>query len=413
MSLILVIYFSNSREKFHLLYRSILPNTTEKLHRITISKISGKNNLKKQPIIKVDTNFKTLFLRTNQGMTISKFIKKLSMTVAGTAFVAFSGTTIAQAISITPNNNGNELVNEILGTGITVDLDSITYTGANAASGIFTDGLSSGIGIDRGIILTTGKAKDAQGPNNSDKTTTKNHRAGDPDLDGLINGLVTELSTFDATILEFEFETQGGDVFFDYVFASEEYNEFVNSNFNDVFGFFLNGENIALIPGTTTPVAINTVNNGNPDPGKDPTPSYPELFNNNDRDDGGPFFDIEYDGFTNVFTAQALGLDPGYHTIKLVIADTQDEILDSAVFIQARSFSDRETSEPSTGEGVLGEPPAQNTEDVPEPSTGEDVLGEPPAQNTEDIPEPSVVMGLLGVGFAGSLLKKKSTESHN
>ncbi len=405
MSLILVIYFSNSREKFHLLYRSILPNTTEKLHRITISKISGKNNLKKQPIIKVDTNFKTLFLRINQGMTISKFIKKLSMTVAGTAFVAFSGTTIAQAISITPNNNGNELVNEILGTGITVDLDSITYTGANGASGIFTDGLSSGIGIDRGIILTTGKAKDAQGPNNLDKTTTKNRLPGDSDLDGLIPGAETK----DATILEFEFETQGGDVFFDYVFASEEYNEFVNSDFNDVFGFLLNGENIALIPGTTTPVAINTVNNGNPDPGEDPTPSYPELFNNNDRDDGGPFFDIEYDGFTNVFTAQALGLDPGYHTIKLAIADTKDNIFDSAVFIQARSFSDRETLDEDTLDEDTLDEDTLDEDTLDEDTLDEDIFDE----DTQDVPEPSVVMGLLGVGFAGSLLKKKSTESHN
>ncbi|WP_371357434.1 PEP-CTERM sorting domain-containing protein [Hydrocoleum sp. CS-953] len=41
------------------------------------------------------------------------------------------------------------------------------------------------------------------------------------------------------------------------------------------------------------------------------------------------------------------------------------------------------------------------------------MLGEPPAQNPEDVPEPSKVIGLLGVGFAGSLLKKKSTKSHN
>lgn len=328
------------------------------------------------------------------------------MTVAGTAFVAFGGTTIAQAISITPTSDGEvgeALVNEILGSGITIVPNSIKYTGADVASGIFTDGLSSGIGIDQGIILTTGTAKDAEGPNHFDGSfKTRHGLAGDEDLDGLLTGS----TTYDATILEFEFESQGGDIFFNYVFASEEYNEFVNTEFNDVFGFFLgrkntpqDRKNIALIPGTTTPVAINTVNNGNPDPGEDPTPSYPELFNNNDRDDGGPFFDIEYDGFTSVFTAQALGLDPGVYTLKLAIADTDDDQRDSAVFIQAKSFSDGETSDEENSDG--------------ENSDGETLDGENSGQDTQDVPEPSIVIGLLGVGFAGLLLKKKSTKSHN
>nr|WP_281250717.1 choice-of-anchor L domain-containing protein [Hydrococcus rivularis] len=140
---------------------------------------------------------------------------------------------------------------------------------------------------------------------------------------------------YDANILEFEFESAGGDLFFDYVFASEEYNEFVNSIFNDVFGFFLDGVNIALIPGTSTPVAINNVNSG----------SNSAFYNNNDPSDlGTPTpFNIQYDGFTKVFTAKALGLTPGKHKIKLATADTGDRILDSAVFIKASSFSDKPT----------------------------------------------------------------------
>jgi len=333
-------------------------------------------------------------------MTISKFIKKLSMTVAGTAFVAFGGTTIAQAISITPTSNGNDLVNEILGSGITIIPGSINYTGAAAASGIFTDGLSSGIGIDQGIILTTGTAKDAEGPNVSNDISTENNLPGDSDLDGLI----TESGTSDATILEFDFETEGGNLFFNYVFASEEYIEWTNTAYNDVFGFFLNGENIALIPGTTTPVSINKVNGGKP-LGTDASNS--QFFNNNDLKYGGPFFDIEYDGFTNVFTAQALELEAGSHTIKLAIADTDDQTRDSAVFIQAQSFSDVKT-------------PYGETEDVPEPPSEETpesdasgILSESTVESTEDVPEPSIVIGLLGVAFAGSLLKKKSTKSHN
>ncbi|NES77436.1 MULTISPECIES: choice-of-anchor L family PEP-CTERM protein [unclassified Okeania] len=298
-------------------------------------------------------------------MTISQFIKKLSATFAGTAFAALSGITAAQAISITLTNNGNDLVNEILGSGITIAPDSINYIGTGGASGIFTNGLSSGIGIDSGIILTTGTATDAEGPNSSDHQTTDNGLPGDSDLDGLIPGFTTE----DATILEFDFESEGGDLYFNYVFASEEYVEWTNSEFNDVFGFFLNGTNIALIPGTSTPVAINTVNGGKPLGTK---ASNPEFFNNNDPSEGGPFFDIEYDGFTNLFTAQALGLSAGSHRIRLAIADAGDAKLDSAVFIQANSFSD-----------IPIDP-----------------------QSIEDVPEPSVLIGLLVVGFAGSWLKK-------
>nr|WP_287244469.1 MULTISPECIES: choice-of-anchor L domain-containing protein [unclassified Okeania] len=73
--------------------------------------------------------------------------------------------------------------------------------------------------MDSGIILTTGAATDAKGPNDSDKKTTDNELPGDFDLDGLI---FEDQKTFDATILEF-FQTEGGDVFFNYVFASEEF----------------------------------------------------------------------------------------------------------------------------------------------------------------------------------------------
>ena len=142
--------------------------------------------------------------------------------------------------------------------------------------------------------------------------------------------------------MEFDFESNTGDLFFNYVFASEEYNEFVHNTtidgkeFNDVFGFFLDGKNIALIPRTNIPVSIETVNGGGPVLGMDP--SFPEFYNNNDPSEGGvlPF---EYDGFTDVFIAHALGLTAGKHHIKLVIADTSDPLLDSAVFIQAGSFS--------------------------------------------------------------------------
>ena len=139
--------------------------------------------------------------------------------------------------------------------------------------------------------------------------------------------MLSGLPTFDAAILEFTFVTDGGPLFLNYVFASEEYNEFVSLPFHDVFGLFLDGRNIALVPGSTTPVTINTVN-----------ASIPEIFRDN-TGLNGPMFDLEYDGFTTVLTAVAMDLSAGEHTMKFAIADVGDFVLDSAVFIQAGTFS--------------------------------------------------------------------------
>jgi len=265
---------------------------------------------------------------------------------------AVMASTSASALVVNTTNDGTLLANTILGSGISIS--GVSYNGAAGASGTFSDGLSSGIGIGSGIILTSGSAASAVGPNSSDGTTTDNGLAGDADLNTLIPGY----STYDATTLEFDFNSTGGDVYFNYVFASEEYNEYVGSPFNDVFGFFLDGSNIALIPGTTTPVAINTVNCGAN--GITPAPNC-SHYNNNDPTDSLTPFNLEYDGFTDVFTASFLGLSAGSHHIKLAIADAGDTILDSAVFIQAGSFSDKppvSVPEPGTialmGAGLIG-----------------------------------------------------------
>ena len=140
---------------------------------------------------------------------------------------------------------------------------------------------------------------------------------------------VGSTNTNDAAVLEFDFVPEQDKVSFQYVFASEEYNEYVGS-FNNVFAFFLDGENIALIPETTTPVSIHNVNNDNNS----------EFYNDNNPSDlGTPTpFSIEYDGFTVVLTAVA-NVEAGVpHHIKLAVADTSDSILDSAVFLAASSF---------------------------------------------------------------------------
>ncbi len=233
----------------------------------------------------------------------------------------------ASAAITTSAATANELAEAILGTGITIS--NVNYTGTLSASGTFTGGDASGIGFDEGIILTSGLASNAEGSNDSDSTSTNNGLAG--------NAALTALSgqpTYDASVLSFDFESAGGDVYFNYVFGSEEYNEWVDG-YNDVFAFFVDGVNIALLPGTTTPVSINTVN----------LEDNSDLYNNNDPSDGTPTpFDFQYDGFTDVLTAVLLDLDAGTHTIELAIADGGDHALDGGVFIEAGTFSDVPTN---------------------------------------------------------------------
>ena len=231
----------------------------------------------------------------------------------------------AMALTVSTTNDANLLANEILGSGITIS--NATYTGTATQSATYADG--SVIGMETGILLTSGDANLAVGPNVSDGAGVALGTAGDASLDGLIPG-----TTNDAAVLEFDFVSAGGDLFFDFVFASEEYNEWVDSSFNDVFGFFVDGVNIALAPNGDV-ASINTINCTGVNTANCAS------FNDNDPSNGLPTpYDIEYDGFTDVLTASILGLTAGTHHIKIAIADAGDSILDSGVFIKTATFSD-------------------------------------------------------------------------
>ena len=241
-------------------------------------------------------------------------------------------------------SDANQLRDALLGAGITAVGDA-EFIGGDDSAGLFEGGKHI-IGIDSGILLTTGSAMTAEGTNASDSSTGISSDEGDLDLDDEFGE-----ETFDSTVLEFDFEVESDSLYFNFVFASEEYNEFVNTAFNDVFAFFLDGENIGLVPGTTDPVSIDTVNGGNP---LGAGAQNAHLYINNDPSDNGEHLrEIGYDGFTRVLTAVKTGLTPGQHRIKLAIADVGDNALDSAVFIQAGSFSSQ--LQQTTPIGIFGE----------------------------------------------------------
>lgn len=303
--------------------------------------------------------------------------RSLKLGVAFAALLSASLLTAGQAsaqLAVTQDNDAANLVADLLTlVGNPGTITNQTLTGAADCSGTFTDGLAVDGGIDfavdTGVVLSTGAATDAVPPNSSDSTTTSFGTAGDPNLNVIVAPFNT--TTFDACVLEFDFQcpvgSQGSEVSFRYNFASEEYNEFTNSPFTNVFAWFLNGSNIALLPDGITPVQINTVNGGHPsecingfdDDGDGPIDgadsdctipsddivgennSNSAFFNNNDCQDpdGDPACPdgIEADGYTDTLTAAAATI-PGVNHMKLAIADAGDSILDSWAFLEGGSF---------------------------------------------------------------------------
>ncbi len=241
----------------------------------------------------------------------------------------------------TPATDVAQLLQCLLGPDVTVS--NAVLNAAPLAAGTFSGALGV-IGFDQGIILSSGNISTLYGPNLGDATSTISATPGDADLESLVPGY----TTFDAAILEFDLTcntTQN--VVFQYVFGSEEYNEWVDSPFNDVFGFFLNGVNIAVAPAgcsnAGSPVSINNVNCGNPYVGVGPNCN---CYRNNDLDDGGGSINTELDGLTQVFFATAT-IQAGTNHIKIAIADCGDQVLDSDVMIRCQSFTCATT--PTTG----------------------------------------------------------------
>jgi hypothetical protein len=227
---------------------------------------------------------------------------------------------------LTGDQTPEDLVNYLVGEGITVS--NVTFSGAPVAAGTFT-GDPAILGFGAGIVLSTGDIANIVGPNTADDTGVDNGLPGDPDLDALAG-----FPTYDAVVLEFDFVPDGDRVAFRYVFASEEYNEYVNSRYNDVFAFYINGVLCSTINGD--PVSVNTINNGYP---YDTDPrSHPEAYINNDLNDGGGDINTEMDGLTFVLECSAAVESGAVNHIKLAIADASDSVLDSNVFLEKQSF---------------------------------------------------------------------------
>jgi hypothetical protein len=286
-------------------------------------------------------------------------VPAVAQMLVGTAAMLGAALCWASPIVVKPLSANNAspaalqmLVNSLLGGGITVVPGSVEYTGASAASGLFINGgtdPAKSIGINNGVVLTTGDARFVTGsaisaedfPNKTTafgagilNTLTRNTSSGSP-----LFASLTSAPTFNASILSFQFIPSGSTITLRYVFGSEEYGDVVNTGYPpDVLGVFVNGVNYARVPGGSVAVSTASINCGGPVSGaaSGVNPQNCSLYRDNP-----PFFgkiETELDGLTVVLTLTAPVLPGQVNTIQLGIANSADTSADSAVFIQAGSL---------------------------------------------------------------------------
>jgi len=229
-------------------------------------------------------------------------------------------------VDVTVGHDATELVNSLLGRDSGITIVSSALTGHPDCAGLFTDAKSAvPFLFDSGLVISSGGPTSLD-MNDYENESTCHKTPGDSDL----NKITQPYSTQDACILELEFTADRSveSVEFQYCFGSDEFLEWSMSQFTDAFALYLNGENIAMIPGTNTPVSINNINQN----------VNSEYFNSNKLNAAEvPYPRFEADGFTDTFKASG-PLQAGTNTLKIAIADTSDCVYDSWVLLEGNSL---------------------------------------------------------------------------
>lgn len=238
---------------------------------------------------------------------------------------------LSAQLSIDTNTSADQMSTTVGGSGVMIQ--NAVLDCPDGSYGIFY-GENSNLGLDYGILLTTGDAWEAVGPNNT--TNATGSTSGNPG-DATLDALPSTQGTNDACALTLTLSSTCADTIqLNYIFGSDEYLEGV-SGFHDALGIFVSGpgiagsQNIALVPGTTTPVGLESINN---------------LVNPGfyiDNGNGGPPQDsdpttIQYDGFTTRLTAKFPVTPFQVYEVRIVIADDVDTAIDSGIFIEAGSL---------------------------------------------------------------------------
>ena len=267
--------------------------------------------------------------------------------------------------NIPVGGDASSLVEILVGEGVEFD-NAVLTQGFDCSTGYFTStNAATGIEIESGIVMSTMGVDfdpflgDGGPPGSLESDLTLQLDQVNAINSNMLNNII---------VLEFDFRPISDQVSFQYVFGSEEYQNYTCSQYNDIFGFFISGPgingiyennavNIALIPDpnnpgefTNTPVIINALNGGvptgfdmNPQPCADIDPNwedYAVFFSENSAVDNiavDPNF--PFHGFTVPLTATYQVIPCEWHHIKLAIADVTDGGVNSGVFLQEGSFS--------------------------------------------------------------------------
>ena len=294
----------------------------------------------------------------------------------------FSAIGTAQTLNVQPVDNAVTAITETLFGGC-ITPANVTYTGKPLSIGTFESDIFDN-GFNSGLIISTGNAHDAMGPNNLTEFGSGFFIAGDENLSQLAGAA----TTYDASIIEFDFTAETDTMIAaEFVFGSDDYPEYTNSETRDVFGIFIGPAdllspaiNIARVPGSSLPVSVATIN----------SVQRTELFvdNGNGNSSGQYGQAIQFDGFTKpIRIGYAVVAGQTYH-VKIAIADVGNAFINSGLFLKTGSFH--------------GQMPA---------STCSSAVTDMSVQFGDDSPEGTVFSWDFGDGYASDLQNPAHTYS--
>lgn len=290
-------------------------------------------------------------------------------------YLGFSIKILAQitikTISPTQNPLADSLVRPLVGHGIS--LFNIQSNLKPSAKTLGTFKNAGSFPLKSGLVLSTGIVDSIARLNRTRKVSTRQDLSADT-LAGFSTGRqllqsylyknsnpAAPMRATEISSVAFDFIPGGDSLRFRYLFASEEYPEFVCSQFNDIFGFYIKGpgiqgdslfagtnlagyRNLAVLPQNHFPVSINTVNSGQPGSnGQSENCQFSaegiSRFELNLPGQNSPFQNFAFDGITKVLEAKSAVQACQTYSLILVIADVGDRIFDSGVFVEMGSFS--------------------------------------------------------------------------
>ncbi|WP_133256575.1 T9SS type B sorting domain-containing protein [Flavobacterium tibetense] len=250
----------------------------------------------------------------------------------------------SQAITVdNTTNSPAQLVDLLLGNSC-VEVSNISVSSTQAVAYFNQNG--STFPIPEGIIIRNGVATFTQGPYTGANLSSSVTASGDPFLQTLSDANGGTSPIVDAEYLEFDFIPLSNSFSFNFLFASNEYG-FYQCEFSDVFAFVLTNlssgvsTNLAVIPGTSTPVSVTTIRNSIYNDPSSPNnscasvnPGFFGIYNV-----GNPASTLNMRGQTVVMNASSSVVPNTPYRIRLVIGDYANSGFDSAVFIAAGSFT--------------------------------------------------------------------------